>query len=179
VASFCENQKNYLKSLFFVLLSMSIYAQENLAGRVYYCGNLMEKELNDVKKESANAAKEAKSQEEKDEAKSVDAITDAIVSKMTVKFIDDKTMELDLSVKFDEGKAKKNGASWMMRKLVKMKMGKGQSQHGQTSYTVNGRRITAKSLSKKNKTQSFELSQEGMTMTWIRENTKTVLKRIK
>lgn len=92
MASFCENQKNYLKSLFFVLLSMSIYAQENLAGRVYYCGNLMEKELNDVKKESANAAKEAKSQEEKDEAKSVDAIT--ILTPKSVKWLLDDNKKL-------------------------------------------------------------------------------------
>ena len=44
---------------------MAASAQESLAGRTYYCGNLMEKELGQMKKEVASVGKEAKTEEEK------------------------------------------------------------------------------------------------------------------
>lgn len=47
--------------MYIILLSMGTYAQENLAGRVYQCDNLMEIEIKEVKKD---LAKEAKTQEE-------------------------------------------------------------------------------------------------------------------
>ena len=85
---------------------LDISAQESLAGRVYYCGNLIEAEMKDMKKEVAQANKEAKTDEEKEEVKGIDALINAIVSKMTVKFIDDKTLEISSEAKFDEEKAK-------------------------------------------------------------------------
>lgn len=164
------------------LMSLGAYAQQSLAGRVYYNGNLMEKELSQTKKEMANLSKEAESEEEKEEVKGMDAILNAVVSKMTLTFIDDKTAEIHIEAKFDEDKAKKEGASWMMRKLVKMKIGKGRSEKGKTSYTVNGRKVLVKA-SKKKETRTFDLSEDGKTLSFVmkdkKEERKVVLKRIK
>lgn len=111
----------------FMMATMSANAQQNLAGRVYHCANMVEKELGQLKKEAADISKEAETEEEKNQVKGIDAIMNAIVSTMTVKFVDGKTLELSAEAKFDEEKAKKGGASWVMRKMVKMKFGKGRS----------------------------------------------------
>ena len=109
---------------------------------------------------------------------------DAIVSKITLTFIDSKTVELCTEIKFDEEKAKRKGVSWIMRKLVKMKIGKGRSEKGQVAYTVEGRRVTLKNKSnKKNSDQTCELSEDGKSLFLFlksdKENRKVVLKRIK
>ena len=157
---------------------LDISAQESLAGRVYYCGNLIEAEMKDMKKEVAQANKEAKTDEEKEEVKGIDALINAIVSKMTVKFIDDKTLEISSEAKFDEEKAKKGGASWLMRKMVKMKIGKGKSMKGQSNYTRNGRTITVTN-SKKKEQRNFELSEDGKKLTFATKKKTFVLNRIK
>lgn len=160
-----------------LMIAASIEAQTSLAGRVYYNGNLMEKELSEVKKETKGLEKEAKTAEEKEEVKGVQAILNAVVAKMTVKFIDDKTVELSIDAKFDEEKAKQGGASWLMRKMVKMKMGK--SEKGQTTYTVNGRKVIINSVKKKGKTKTYELSEDGKTLTFTDKDRSMTLKRIK
>jgi hypothetical protein len=167
--------------VFAILLSsfLKVSAQGSLAGRVYYNSNIMEKELKDYKKESKDLSKEAQTQEEKEQVKGLDAVMDAIVSKMTVKFIDDKTAEMSIDVKFDEQKAKDGGASWMMRKMVKLKLGKGMSEKGQVAYTVNGRKVTIKSLKKKGKDKFLELSEDGKTLLLDMDKRKVPLKRIK
>ena len=172
--------KRFLMMAFVALMiAASIEAQTSLAGRVYYNGNLMEKELSEVKKEAKGLEKEAKTAEEKEEVKGVQAILNAVVAKMTVKFIDDKTVELSIDSKFDEEKAKQGGASWLMRKMVKMKMGKGKSEKGQTTYTVNGRKVIINSVKKKGKTKTYELSEDGKTLTFTDKDRSMTLKRIK
>ena len=165
-----------------MMVTLMVKAQESLAGRVYYCGNLMQKvmdkELQDVKKDVSKLEKEAQDEEEKKELKSIDAITDAIDAKMTIKFISDKTAELSMDMQFDEQKAKEGGASWLMRKFVKMKIGKGRSEKGQTTYTVNGRTVTITGLKKKEK-RVCELSDDGKKLSMVADNKKVVLTRIK
>ena len=89
-----------------LMITVNIYAQGSLTGRVYHCGNMMAGELNQVKKEVKDISKEAKTNEEKEEVKGMEAIINAIVSTMTLTFIDDKTVEVNSVVKFDEQKAK-------------------------------------------------------------------------
>lgn len=164
------------------MATLMVKAQESLVGRVYYCGNLMQKvmdkELQDVKNEVSKLEKEAKDEEEKKELKSIDAITDAIDAKMTIKFISDKTVEVSMDMRFDEQKAKERGASWLMRKFAKMKFGKGMSESGQTTYTVNGHTVTIIGLKKKDK-KVYELSDDGKKLSRIADNKKIVLTRIK
>ena len=173
--------KKIILIICFALLGIGAYAQQSLAGRVYQCANVLEKEIEETKKD---VSKEAKTDEEKEEVKSIDALMDAIVSKITLTFIDGKTVELCSEIKFDEEKAKKKGVSWIMRKLIKMKIGKGQSEKGQVAYTVEGRRVTLKNKSnKKNSDQTCELSEDGKSLFLFlksdKENRKVVLKRIK
>ena len=94
----------------FMMATMSANAQQNLAGRVYHCANLVEKELGQLKNEAADISKEAETEEEKNQVKGIDAIMNAIVSTMTVKFVDGKTLEISAEAKFDVEKAKKGGA---------------------------------------------------------------------
>ena len=155
-----------------------VKGQESLAGRVYYCGNLMKKELGDLKKDAKQLEKEAESEKEKEEVKGLTAVTDAIVSKMTIKFINEKTAEMSMEAKFDEQKAKEGGASWLMRKMVKLKIGKGINKKGQSTYSVNGRNVTILSLNKKDK-MHFELSEDGKKLTRTDKDKAYVLDRIK
>ena len=182
--------KKLILTLCVALFSMGAYAQVNLAGRVYHCANLVEKEMLETKKEVANVDTKGMSEEEKKEVesekKAVDALMKAISSTMTLKFIDSKTVEVSVVMKFDEAKAKQEGASWMLRKLAKMKLGKGTSKKGTSAYTVNGRKVLVTSTEKKkeNKTMTFELSEDGKSMDYITTNkkgekSKVVLKRTK
>ena len=99
-------------------------AQESLAGRVYHNGNLVAKELKEMKKEADEIGKEAEDEEEKSEVKGLSAVMDAIVSKMTVTFVDDQLLEMSVEMRFDEQKAKDGGASWALRKLIRSRIGK-------------------------------------------------------
>lgn len=161
-----------------MMTTVGVKGQESLAGRVYYCGNLMKKELGDLKKDAKELEKEAETEEEKEQVKGLTAITNAIVSKMTIKFISDKTVELSAEIHFDEQKAKEGGASWLMRKMVKMKIGKGMNEKGQTTYTINGRNVTIISLNKKNK-MNFVLSEDGKRLTRTDKDKTYVLERIR
>ena len=113
-----------------MMATVGVKGQESLAGRVYYCGNIMKKELGDLKKDAKELEKEAETKEEKEEVKGLTAITNAIVSKMTIKFISDKTVDINAEGHFDEQKAKEGGASWLLRKMVKLKIGKGINKKG-------------------------------------------------
>ncbi len=164
----------------FVMATMSANAQQNLTGRVYHCANLVEKELGQLKKEATDISKEAETEEEKNQVKGIDAIMNAIVSTMTVKFVDGKTLEISAEAKFDEEKAKKGGASWVMRKMVKMKFGKGRSDKMLTTYTVNGRNIVVKG---RKENRIYTLSEDGQSLSYVMEKKKgartVVLKRVK
>ena len=174
-----DTMKKLLLMIVVVMMTtVVVKGQESLAGRVYYCGNMMKKELGDLKKDAKQLEKEAETKEEKEEAKGLTAITNAIVSKMTIKFISDKTVELNAEAKFDEQKAKEGGASWLMRKMVKMKIGKGINKKKQFTYTVNGRTATFVSLDKKDK-MHFELSEDGKKLTRTDKDKVYVLDRIK
>lgn len=163
----------------FIMATLCANAQQNLSGRVYHCANLVEKELGQMKKEAATIAKEAETEEEKKEVKGIDALMNAIVSTMTVRFIDGRTVEISAEAKFDEEKAKKGGASWMMRKIVRMKFGKGRSDKMQTTYTVNGRNIIVKG---RKGNRIYVLSEDGKALSYVMERKKekrtVILKRI-
>ena len=90
-----DTMKKLLLMIVVVMMAtVGVKGQESLAGRVYYCGNMMMKEMGDLKKDAKQLEKEAETEEEKKEAKGLTAITNAVVSKMTIKFISDKTVEL-------------------------------------------------------------------------------------
>lgn len=64
----------------------------------------------------------------------------------------------------------KGGASWVMRKMVKMKM--------LTTYTVNGRNIVAKG---RKENRIYTLSKDGQSLSYVMEKKKrtVILKRVK
>ena len=161
-----------------MMATVGVKGQENLAGRVYYCGNIMMKEMGDLKKDAKQLEKEAETEEEKEQVKGLTAITNAVVSKMTIKFISDKTVELSAEIHFDEQKAKEGGASWLMRKMVKMKIGKGLNEKRQSTYTVNGRTVIILSTNNKDK-MHFELSEDGKRLTRTDKDKTYVLERIR
>lgn len=145
---------------------VNVCGQNDLAGRVYHCDNLF-----------AAGIKEVKAQTDKEEMSNIQAITSAITAKRTVKFIDGKTAHVTTVLKFDEDKAKTNGASWFYRKMAKMRFKNGQSS-GNTSYTVNGNKLTIISVKSK-KPINYELSQDGQTLVETSSNPQAILKRIK
>ena len=145
---------------------VNVCGQNQLVGRVYHCDNLL-----------AAGIKEVKAQADKKEMSGIQAITSAITAKRTVKFVDDKTAHVTTIVKFDEDKAKANGASWFYRKMAKMRINTGQSS-GNTSYTVDGNKLTIVSVKSK-KPITYELSKDGQMLTEISSNPQAILKRIK
>ena len=74
----------------------------------------------------------------------------------------------------------KGGASWVMRKMVKMKFGKGRSDKMLTTYTVNGRNIVVKG---RKENRIYTLSEDGQSLSYVMEKKKgtrmVVLKRVK
>ena len=48
-----------------MMTTVVVKGQESLAGRVYYCGNMMKKELGDLKKDAKQLEKEAESRRRK------------------------------------------------------------------------------------------------------------------
>ena len=145
---------------------VNVCGQSELIGRVYHCDNMF-----------AAGIKEVKAQADKNEMSNIQAITSAITAKRTVKFIDGKTAHVTTVLKFDEDKAKANGASWFYRKMAKMKFKTGQSS-GNTSYTIKGNKLTIISVKSK-KPINYELSQDGKTLTEISGSPQAILKRIK
>ena len=87
------------------------------------------------------------------------------------------TFSLFIGTKVEQ-KAKEGGASWLMRKMVKLKIGKGINKKGQSTYSVNGRNVTILSLNKKDK-MHFELSEDGKKLTRTDKDKVYVLDRIK
>lgn len=74
----------------------------------------------------------------------------------------------------------KGGASWVMRKMVKVKFGKGRSDKMLTTYTVNGRNIVVKG---RKGNRNYTLSEDGQSLSYVMEKKKgtrtVVLKRVK
>ena len=149
-----------------VLAAVKTGAQTPQPGSVYYNANLFAQDLKEIEKEA-----------KKEKMSGVEAVAAAITAKMTVKFVDDKTVDMSTTITFDETKAKENGAPWLYRKMAKMKLKQGQSA-GKTSYTANGRKLTIISVKEK-KPMSFELSEDGKTLTYVNEGKRYNLRRIK
>ena len=145
---------------------VKIGAQSPQPGSVYHIANLFANDLKEIEKEA-----------KREKMSGVEAVTAAITAKMTVKFVDDKTVDMSTTISFDEKKAKENGAPWLYRKMAKMKLKQGQSA-GKTTYTANGRKLTIISVKEK-KPMSFELSEDGKTLTYLSQGVKYILKRIK
>ena len=149
-----------------LIAAVKIGAQSPQPGSVYHIANLFANDLKEIEKEA-----------KKEKMSGVEAVTAAITAKMTVKFVDDKTVDMSTTISFDEKKAKENGAPWLYRKMAKMKLKQGQSA-GKTTYTANGRKLTIISVKEK-KPMSFELSEDGKTLTYLNQGLKYILKRIK
>ena len=149
-----------------LMTAVNIYAQGTQPGSVYHTANLFAEDFKNIEQEAKK--------EKKDGAQ---AILSAITAKMTVKFIDDKTVDMTTTITFDEKKAKENGAPWLYRKMAKMRLKQGQSA-GKTSYTANGRKLTIISVKEK-KPMNFELSEDAKTLTYLSEGKRYNLKRIK
>ena len=61
----------------------------------------------------------------------IQKMADAVVSTMTLTFLSDKELNLNMVAKFDDEKAKANGLPWMFRQMMKFKFGKiGESASG-------------------------------------------------
>lgn len=149
-----------------LIAAVKIGAQSPQPGSVYHIANLFAQDMKEIEKEA-----------KKEKMDGAAAIMAAITAKMTVKFVDDKTVDMSTTITFDEKKAKENGAPWLYRKMAKMKLKQGQSA-GKTTYTANGRKLTIISVKEK-KPMSFELSEDGKTLTYLNQGAKYILKRIK
>ena len=61
-----DTMKKLLLMIVVVMMAtVVVKGQESLAGRVYYCGNLMKKELGDLKKDAKQLEKEAESEKKR------------------------------------------------------------------------------------------------------------------
>ena len=166
----------------FILLLASIgaRAQIELQGRVYHCDLTMEKEFNDIKEQTNNLSQYAKDMDEKELVKSLKAINNATISYLTVKFIDDKKLKYQAVYRLDTDRARIGGASLLMIALMKRKC-ENWSSTVKANYTLNGRTITAQSkkMKKTGETLSFELSEDGETLTYVTKFKRTKLPRTK
>lgn len=162
----CVMKKLLLILTTVLIAAVKIGAQSPQPGSVYYNANLFAQDMKEIEKEA-----------KKEKMKGAEAVMAAITAKMTVKFIDDKTVDMSTIITFDDKKAKENGAPWLYRKMAKMQLKQGQSA-GKTSYTANGRKLTIISVKEK-KPMSFELSEDGKTLVYLSQGVKYILKRIK
>lgn len=176
-----------MKRLFFIgflalFIGLQTSAQGSLAGRVYYCASIMKAEVNQAKKEfnkDIEKEKELTAADKKEANELVDKMADALVNTMTVKFLSDKELNLSMVAKFDNEKAKANGLPWMIRKMIKLKVGsKGTSFSAKVPYTFDGKTVKL-SNPKTKKEMNFQLSADGKTLTYNMDGKPVLLKRTK
>lgn len=98
---------------------------------------------------------------------------------MTLTFLSDKELNLDMVAKYDDGKAKANGVPWMFRQMMKFKLGKkGKSASGKVPYTFDGKTVKLNSPKTK-KEMNFLLSSDGKTLTYNKDGKPVLLTRTK
>lgn len=172
-------KKILLMGILALVVSLSVRAQESLAGRVYHCANMMKGEMEAMKSDfdkDLQKEKDATAEEKKEANKMVQGMTDAIISTMTLKFLSDKEVELSVLVKYDDAKAKANGVPWLLRKLVSGKLknkAKDATFTGNTPYTFNGK--TVKLTNPKSKKELvFQLTPDGKALLYTTNKDKTV-----
>lgn len=171
--------KQIFVTIIAVVFSLGAFAQENLTGRVYHCASFAKAEINEAKSEMKKEMdKENLSAEEKREADQMTkAMFESIVTTMTVTFFSPKEMEIHMVAKFDEAKAKAGGLGWAIRKMMKLKIGKGKDSKIRGNYTFDGKtvRLIPKDTKKKSdkKERSFQMSTDGKFLLWNYEG-KTV-----
>lgn len=172
-----------MKKLFFslltLLLPMLASAQMSLAGREYH------KDYNII----TDLAKllvvpDKKGDEltipEKNWNKSIVAAHKGITAYVTVKFINDKKMKLRAVIRYDDYKAKANGADATARAMMRAQIKNGwRSVKGE--YKMNGRTITLqdKKMKKYGEKMIFELSEDGEMLTYVPKFDRIDIPRVK
>ena len=173
-------KKILLASLFAFTMCLQMNAQVSLSGRVYHCANMMKEELQQAKKDfnkDVQNEKDATAEEKKEVDKAVQAMMDAIISTMTVKFLNDKELELSIVIEYDDDKAKAGGAPWVMRKLLKFKM-RGKSFTKKAPYTFDGKTVKVTNPKSK-KVMAFQLTPDGKALLYAKEKKTVRLSRTK
>ncbi|MBR5036616.1 MAG: hypothetical protein IKX69_05460 [Prevotella sp.] len=168
-------KKLLFMGIFAFAISLSVSAQGSLSGRVYHCANMMKGEMEKIKSDfnkDVQKEKDVTAEEKKEANQIVQAMMDAIITTMTVKFLSDKELELSMLVKYDDAKAKANDVPWIARKLVAGKL-KGKSYTKKAPYTFDGK--TVKLSNPKTKQEMLlRLSSDGKTMYFTTEKNKTI-----
>ena len=149
-----------------ILLSVSVSAQTNLAGRVYQHTNIMEDEMKQMMKESTteieSARKKAIAQAEEKKGrkltteelgeldekiaeakKMMEAVKKGMKMGVTITFKDATNVVMKMDMKMDDNVMKAAGISWAKRKLMKAAMLIGPSTE-KAKYTVSGKYIYIK-----------------------------------
>lgn len=161
--------------------ALSASAQIDLTGRIYHLDVSIFSKLDLLIADTLlKDHTYAKSVEGKELIKSLKAIDKALVSYVTVRFIDDKTLKFSAVSRYDESRAIGGGASYQMSNLMK-KTYTNMSRTEKASYTLNGRTIKAQSkkMKKKGEAFTFELSDDGETLIYVTKFNRTKLPRKK
>lgn len=154
-----------------MVLCLETHAQLSLAGRVYYAENLLPEEKDQMRKDTQKIIAKEKDEDAKKELSGSERVMDAVQNKLTVKFLDDKNLQTNAVITFDEAKAKQLGVSWIVRKAFKLKIGKGIEKTLNYTYTLNGRHVKAYNK-QKNRERNYEVSEDGRQLVLIDDNNK-------
>jgi hypothetical protein len=141
---------------------------------------MMKEEMQQAKKDFNKDIQNEKdvTAEDKEEAnKMVQAMLDAIVTTMTVKFLSDKELELSMLAKYDDNKAKAGGVPWAARKIIQLKI-KSKSFTRKGSYTFDGKNVKLTNPKTK-KEMLLQLAADGKTMLYKQEEKTVRLTRTK
>ncbi len=154
-----------------LLTSNSTNAQIELAGHTYHRDfNIVSdlQILSDQLKVIPDTSKNALTVAEKEWIKNLQVINKAIIAYTTAKFIDNKMLKFQAVIRYDESRAMAGGVSYSLNNMMKKTFTNG-SRTEKAYYTINGHTITAQSkkMKKKGETLTFELSNDGETLTYV------------
>lgn len=169
-----------LFSILLLLATIDVSAQADLTGREYYYDLTMESDFNKIMKSADDQIENAPGLRSKKTAKGIKAIYNSTISYVSVKFINAKTLKYQHVFRINEERARNGGATIEMIRTFRT-ICQNYSSTIKANYTINGNTIIAQSkkMKKTGETLTFELSDDGETLTYITKFKRTKLPRKK